>query len=163
MYRCPECDRKACRRAILAEEEKLQAQAQRKADRDSEFFRKLSIDVPHVSEMAESLVKRFGGLEAFVDFFHTQTLIAAMRNPGGANVLNACHKVMKVIEASTEHRETAPDMAGASDGDLERLMQEILKRAKVVDGKVIDVKAIACEPSSNSEHSEPGHEGPPAA
>lgn len=96
-----------------------------------------SIDVPHISELTSQMIKRFGGLEQMtVEWKHC--IDAAIKaNPGGKTVLDQFYALAKLTLMSTEHRQSAPDMANVSDADLDAevraLVEEICPGLKVFD------------------------------
>lgn len=95
------------------------------------------IDVPHISELTAQMIKRFGGLEQMTVEWKT-CIDAAMRaNPGSKTVLDQFYALAKLVLMSTEHRQSAPDLAGVTEAELESemrvLMQEMCPDLKVFD------------------------------
>jgi hypothetical protein len=89
----------------------------------AEFDRTVSgiaktINAPHISEALESLMLRFGGVNGFTKFYYEQVQAAALDEPGSKKVLDACKAITNMIEASTIHRASAPDVASLTDEQL---------------------------------------------
>lgn len=84
------------------------------------------IDAPHISEMVEQVLHKFGGVEAFATFYYDQMMKAAVRTPGSKTVLDACKAVTQMVNNSTKHRHTAPDVSLLSDEDLEREARQLV-------------------------------------
>ncbi|MFA7177011.1 MAG: hypothetical protein WC114_07180 [Smithellaceae bacterium] len=76
------------------------------------------IDAPHISEYVATLVKKLGGLEAMADL-HVEQLKAAIEDtPGSARVLDHFKAIVNMINASTEHRQSAPDVEGLTEDEI---------------------------------------------
>lgn len=93
------------------------------------------IDAPHVSELCEGMIGLFGGLDQFCVFWHGQIQAAAAQKPGGKVVLDACVAMKNLVQASTEHRPSAPDQATMTQADLDTeiaaIMSQILNELEV--------------------------------
>ncbi len=83
------------------------------------------IDAPHISEYVATLVKKLGGLDAMAEL-HVKQLKAAIEDtPGSARVLDHFKAIANMINASTEHRQSAPDVEGLTE-------EEIIAEVKVL-------------------------------
>jgi len=76
------------------------------------------IKAPHISELCDVMIEKLGGLGEFATFYAEQIQFAAEDKPGGKAVLDACRSVTALIELSTKHRGSAPDMADLTDRDI---------------------------------------------
>lgn len=145
VYRCPQCgnatdhretERKrrlrAKERAEDARSEQEVAERRQALSAIIGALGRQRIEAPHISELNESLIKRFGGLEQFATFYYEQIMAAAAQHPGGRSVLSACAQIARIMTASTQHRQSAPDVQLLSDQDLER---ELLALAQYVRGQ----------------------------
>lgn len=95
------------------------------------------INAPHISELAEALSAKFGGVEGFAELYYSQIMHAAGNNPGGKTALDGLRAIANIFKESTAHRESAPDKM--SDEDIDRELNAIL--AKMLE-KTIDVQAL---------------------
>ena len=78
------------------------------------------INVPHTSEVAAEMIKLFGGLERFCSEWKADLDSLRMEKPGSKAVLDAKAAILKLVVDSTNQRDSAPDLAGLSDEDLEK-------------------------------------------
>lgn len=78
------------------------------------------INVPHTTELAAEMIRLFGGLESFCSEWKSDLDLLRMEKPGSKAVLDAKAAILKLIVDSTNQRESAPDLAGLSDEDLEK-------------------------------------------
>lgn len=138
LYLCPVCDRMLMVRERAEDKAKAKEQAQAEAAEkanaadDRKLMRlatRQRINAVHISELNEMIMRRFGSVEQFVDFYYEQTMQAATLNPGGKVALDACHKIVQIVIASTAHRQSAPDVENLSDEDLEREAVALLNEA----------------------------------
>lgn len=83
------------------------------------------IKAPHISELCDVMVEEFGGLRKFGGFWKEQIECAANEKPGGKAVLDACKAIANLIEVSTQHRGSAPDMADLTDRDILAAMAQL--------------------------------------
>lgn len=83
------------------------------------------LSAPHVTELCDKIIQKFGGLDGFVDYWHSQIERAREKSPGGKLVLDSLNHVSKLVVMSTEHRGSAPDTSDLSDADLEREFNEV--------------------------------------
>jgi hypothetical protein len=139
---CFDCQRQI---SVLDYQEQLERLVTRTGLADLSKMSRQKIESPHISEACEALVKKFGGLEGFANFYYAQITTAATDNPGGRQVLEACKTVLNLISASTEHRKSAPDVVNLSNDDLEREKASlILKLVVRGGGEAMDIlKQIA--------------------
>ena len=128
---CKECHKEE---KLASKIERLQAIATKTAIADLANIARQKIDSPHISQMCESLVKQFGGVEAFSNFYYCQIQAAAADKPGSKAVLDACKSVVGLINQSTEHRKTAPDVVDLSDAELEREKAKMIIELLIRDG-----------------------------
>lgn len=95
------------------------------------------IDVPHISELTAQMIKRFGGLEQMTVEWKSCIDAAIKANAGSKTVLDQFYALAKLVLMSTEHRQSAPDLAGVTEAELESemrvLMQEMCPDLKVFD------------------------------
>ena len=119
--RCPAC-RKEQRELYRAQ----RTLAAKMVSFTTEIVQKPKIDAPHISELCEEMMHCFGGLQNFARLYHGQIMEAATRSPGGKLVLDALKAMTKLIETSTEHRKSAPDMENLSDEDIARELRTIV-------------------------------------
>jgi hypothetical protein len=104
--------------------EQVEAVIKRKTAKEiAEFHQSIGklaqpINAPHISEFLESLLVKFGGSNGFAQFYYDQVVLASVNDPGGKKVLDACRSITNIIQASTIHRATAPDVTSLSDDQL---------------------------------------------
>tara|TARA_R110002051_G_scaffold25842_2_gene62752 strand:- start:564 stop:1130 length:567 start_codon:yes stop_codon:yes gene_type:complete len=78
------------------------------------------INVPHTSEVAAEMIRLFGGLERFCAEWKTDLDLLRVEKPGSKSVLDTKAAILKLIVESTNQRDSAPDLAGLSDQELEK-------------------------------------------
>ncbi len=93
------------------------------------------LTAPHITEAVSILVRDLGGLEGMIGKYVDHILRAAEDKPGSRLVLDQFRYVTQLIIASTEHRGTAPDVAGMTDEELEAEFATISLRSIVSDPK----------------------------
>ena len=76
------------------------------------------IDAPHISEYVATLVKELGGLQHLAEMHATQVRHAIDDDPGSKKVLDHFKVLANLITASTEHRQSAPDVEGLTDDEI---------------------------------------------
>lgn len=153
VYRCAQCggavDRRETerKRRLRAKQRSEEEQSEQEARERRQalsaivgLFGRQRIEAPHISELNESLIKRFGGLDQFATFYYEQIMAAAAQHPGGRSVLSACAQIARIMTASTQHRQSAPDVQLLTDEDLER---ELMALAQHIRGQ--SPQAIAHE------------------
>jgi hypothetical protein len=86
----------------------------------SASLRGTKIDVPHISEVAAVVIKKLGGLEKFSDIWVENFNKVTTDSKGKKVALDAISAISKLIQISTEHRQTAPDLASMTDEELDR-------------------------------------------
>lgn len=88
-------------------------------------------NAPHISELCDSMLAQFGGLEGFAASWKEQIDEAVDKNPGSKTVLDQYYAVAKLIGMSTAYRATAKDIAAMTDDEIdaerERLIPALLK------------------------------------
>ena len=95
-----------------------------------------AIDVPHTSELAAAVMKRFGGIEKFADKYFAVVDAILERDPSTRLALSAVDGVAKMIRDSTVMRETAPDVKNLSDEELETEFQRMIEQ-KLMSGDIV--------------------------
>jgi ribosomal protein L40E len=93
------------------------------------------INSPHVSELAEGLITQFGGLAQFCKEWHYHITVAMKDKPGSKTVLDAFKIVANVVNSSTKHRQSAPDMEELSDAELEAAVKALMMQQNVIEGE----------------------------
>ena len=78
------------------------------------------INVPHTSEVAAEMIRLYGGLGEFCSEWKADLDSLRLEKPGSKAVLDAKAAVLKLVVESTNQRDSAPDLAGLSDDDLEK-------------------------------------------
>jgi len=78
------------------------------------------INVPHTSEVAAEMIRLYGGVDKFCSEWKADLDSLRMDKPGSKAVIDAKAAVLKLIVDSTSQRDSAPDLAGMSDDDLEK-------------------------------------------
>lgn len=109
--------------------------------------RRKRIEAPHISELCEVMIAKFGGVETFCKDWHEQIQEAIDKAPGSQKVLDAYGRIANLVEASTKMRLTAPDVFDMSDEELEEEIQ--FQVVKVMQSKQ-DTKLL-----EHDEHDEP--------
>lgn len=94
-----------------------------------------SIDVPHTSELAAAMIKRFHGLDGFADAYFEVVSRIISEDPGSRLALKAMENMSKLIKESTIMRDTAPDVKSVSDEELEIELRRIIEKG-VIDGRI---------------------------
>ena len=97
------------------------------------------IDAPHVSELCEGMVQKFGGLNQLCNEWYQQIQYACQNNPGGKLALDGFSAMAKLIAASTEHRQSAPDIENLSEEDIDRELKALAEQMLRETQRVIDV------------------------
>lgn len=135
---CKQCKKE---RDYAHARERLEKIATKTGIADLATISRQKIDSPHISQLCESLVAQFGGLQAFTQFYYSQIQAAAAENPGGRQVLEACKTVIGLVNQSTEHRQSAPDVVDMTDEELERERTRLLLELMTRDttGEAIDI------------------------
>lgn len=96
-----------------------------KADRRTAFrtlvasIRGNKIEVPHTSEVAAEMIRLYGGLGNFCQEWKADLDSLRVEKPGSKMLLDAKSAIVKLVVDSTNQRDSAPDLAGMSDEDLE--------------------------------------------
>lgn len=78
------------------------------------------INVPHTSEVAAEMIRLYGGLGEFCSEWKADLDALRMEKPGSKAVLDAKSAVLKLVVESTHQRDSAPDLAGLTDEELEK-------------------------------------------
>ena len=77
------------------------------------------IEVPHTSEVAAEMIRLYGGLANFCQEWKSDLDSLRVEKPGSKMLLDAKSAIVKLVVDSTNQRDSAPDLAGMSDKDLE--------------------------------------------
>ena len=88
-----------------------------------------NIKAPHVSELCEDMIASFGGLTEFVAEWKEQYDELRTREPGSKLVMDSLYSVAKLVNMSTQHRSSAPDVQRMSEEALEK---ELTKRLTAI-------------------------------
>ena len=97
----------------------------KKSDRRTAFkalvagIRGNKIEVPHTSEVAAEMIRLYGGLSNFCREWKSDLDSLRTEKPGSKMLLDAKSAIVKLVVESTNQRDSAPDLAGMSDEDLE--------------------------------------------
>lgn len=116
-----------CRSCSLAHDRKL-AEEKKAALREEglkglvQQLRQAKIDAPHISEYVATLVKKLGGIDVLAQTQVDQIEMLLELKPGSTAAVNAIERVVKLIVASTENRDSAPDLAQITDEQLNELL-----------------------------------------
>lgn len=114
-YNCKKCQkRENARKAIAAITKKSIADF----NKTMSGIAAKTINAPHISEYLELLMLKFGSPANFAQFHYDQLMFAAKDEPGSKRVLDGTKAIINIIESSTIHRQSAPDVASLSDEAL---------------------------------------------
>ncbi len=113
--------------------------AQQEEAEKAERFRQLvssvaKVSAPTITDLNNALMKKFGSLDAFADFYHEQMMAAATTTSGkgSAKVLNACSSISKIVVASTAYQASLSPVAQLTDAELadeyKRELMEVVRR-----------------------------------
>jgi hypothetical protein len=91
------------------------------------------INAPHISEYADVMFEEMGGLRQVVKRHIAQIDAAEAAEPGSKRVLEAYKSLVALIEKSTVHRQTAPDVISMSDAEIELEKCQLLLQAVAED------------------------------
>jgi hypothetical protein len=78
------------------------------------------IEVPHTSELAAEMIRLYGGLGRFCKEWKADLDALRTQRPGTKAVIDSKLAIIKLVVESTNQRDSAPDLAGLSDEDLEK-------------------------------------------
>lgn len=111
---------RACHRLVAAQKTKRQ--------RDLELSRRIgqikgTESYPKLSELCTELIRKFGGMEKFVDEWHGQLKQAIEDRPGSALVLNSFLSMAKLVSALSSQTGADRNLDDYDDEDLENLME----------------------------------------
>lgn len=85
------------------------------------------IDVPHISELANEMVKKFRNVEGLATFWYDQLMLAAADEKTSRKVvLDQCYAIAKLVAMSTQNRQTAPDLANMTDDDIDAVIVDAM-------------------------------------
>lgn len=84
------------------------------------------LSAPHITELADEIFKRFGGVEQFTAEWHAEIQLAREAKPGSKTVLDAYRDLGRLVAASTEHRASAPDLSDLSMEDLDEVLRNVM-------------------------------------
>lgn len=111
------------------QQKERQAQADQKAIEKQQGLaglvqsvRAAKIDVPHISEYLASVLRRLGGVEILAQMQVDQIEMLLELRPGSPAAVAAVKDIAKLIQASTEYRHTAPDLAQVTDTQLNDIL-----------------------------------------
>ena len=81
---------------------------------------------PHVAEVAEGMVSRFGGVTGFCNFYYQQIMHAATFKPGSKAVLDACKAMTVLIATTSKTAPKAPNAEYMLEEDVRREAEELI-------------------------------------
>lgn len=128
--KCKECYKRESQDEL---QDQLMAVVKKSFFTDVRTLSKAKIDVPHISELTAEMMGVFGGMQSFVRFYYEQVMQAAQEKPGSKPVLDACKAITNLVESSTLHRKSAPDVIEMSDVELEAEKAKLLIEMMVKD------------------------------
>lgn len=96
------------------------------------------IEVPHTSEMAESIVKNLGGLAGLTEMYTNAMKAAYATDPTSKVTLEYFKLTAGIITKSTDQRESAPDVAQMSDDDLNQELTAMIGRLLDSDPDILN-------------------------
>jgi len=76
------------------------------------------IDAPHISEAVALGVRKLGGLEGLMTLYTDAVKASYEQDRASRKTLDHLWKFLQLITASTEHRQTAPDVEGLSEEEI---------------------------------------------
>jgi len=140
---CKQCDKEVRKQyAVNAQKKRLDA-------RLSEFVAEIrgdKIDVPHICELASELVKKFNGVKGVAEQLYQRIMKAEQEKPGSKTSIDAMVSVVRLIEASTKLRPTAPDLSNMSDDDIRESL------VRLVGTRTVDADYLLSRASTTSEN-----------
>ncbi len=120
---CKECRKEKDREKRLSKKEK---------DKRTAFATLVSgirgnrIEVPHTSEVAAEMMRLYGGLSQFCTEWKQDIDAMRVERPGSKSVIDSKMAIVKLIVESTNQRDSAPDLAGMTDDELESELTGII-------------------------------------
>lgn len=110
------------------------------------------IDAPHISEYVATLVQQLGGLQQMAETHARQIEIAIEDEPGSRKVLDHFKTLANLITASTEHRQSAPDVEGLTDEEIIAEFQVLTMQSLAADKDTFnEVLRLAHEEESDAD------------
>ena len=131
---CKECRKSKDRDNRLAKKEK---------DRRTAFATLVSgirgnrIEVPHTSEVAAEMMRLYGGLGQFCNEWKQDIDAMRVERPGSKSVIDSKMAIVKLIVESTNQRDSAPDLAGMTDEELEKELTGMITILLVKNPKLL--------------------------
>ncbi len=94
-------------------------------------IRGTSINAPHISEMCEEIIAVHGDLKTFAKRYKQNFDAAESKEHGmgSKTVMDNYWRVVQLVAMSTEHRDSAPDVANLSNEDIEAELANMLLKA----------------------------------
>jgi hypothetical protein len=102
-----------------------------------------ALEAPHPVQIYSELLGRFGGLDAFCDMWYQQIEFAMRVKPGEKVTLDQFWKLSQFAVQALEMRDTAPDVAGLSEEDLNQEILRILGPKLLPVLKAVDYDSAA--------------------
>ena len=140
---CKECRKSKDRDTRLAKKEK---------DRRTAFATLVSgirgnrIEVPHTSEVAAEMMRLYGGLSQFCSEWKQDIDAMRVDRPGSKSVIDSKMAIVKLIIESTNQRDSAPDLAGMTDEELETELTGMITILLVKNPKLLkDMMSVEVE------------------
>lgn len=84
--------------------------------------RQSKLNAPHISEYLDVVLRKLGGVEVLATMQVDQIEMLLEMRPGSPAAVNSLKDVVKLIVASTQHRDSAPDLAQITDEQLNELL-----------------------------------------
>ena len=146
---CNKCNK------IGSAERRSKAKKKRLQSALSEFtamLRGTQVEAPHVAEYTQKLIEKFGSLDEIVSMHHRVINSLVRDNPGSKTAIDAVNGLVRLMELSTNYRDSAPDVDDLEykeiEEELSRLMlarlagePDLLSQLVDASGlKVIDMK-----------------------
>jgi hypothetical protein len=106
--------------------------------------------VPHQAEITEAVIRSFGGVQEFVDFYKQQIdeAVTSQGGMGSKKVLDACHRIITLVgDTNKLLAGSANDPSLLTDEDLEREVLELSKRHALANPEFIKQEAKRLEES----------------
>lgn len=88
---------------------------------------------PHISQLCESMIALYGGVENFALFWKEQIDEAVERMPGSKTVLDNIYGIVKLVNMSSQHTMVARDIANMSNEELELEIAALMPRVLQIE------------------------------
>lgn len=98
-------------------------------------------NVPHLAEVAESMMRRFISVDEFTKDWKHQIDMACVNKPGSPGVLKAFKDVSTLIQAANQMTNTTISLGQLTNDDLDREMQDLVKSVVLRNPAVLEEMA----------------------